>query len=102
MRSDLVFDAVAHVPSRYALTLLAAKATRKLHRPNTRIQDTANDAFARLSHTTRPAPAAAPTNYQLGRSRLTSSPQKSPFSEHASLLTRPPALEDVNLSEAVY
>jgi hypothetical protein len=102
MRSDLVFDAVAHVPNRYALTLLAAKATRKLHRPNTRIQDTANHAFARLSHTTRSAPAAAPTNYQLGRSRLTSSPQKSPFSEHASLLTRPPALEDVNLSEAVY
>jgi hypothetical protein len=99
MRSDLVFDAVAHVPSRYALTLLAAKATRKLHRPNTRIQDTANDAFARVSHTTRSAPSG---NYQPSTSGLTVSPQKTPFSEHASLLSQRPALEDVNLSEAVY
>jgi hypothetical protein len=99
MRSDLVFDAAAHVPSRYALTLLAAKATRKLHRPNTRIQDTANDAFARISHTTRSVEGG---NYQPSRSRLTGSPRKTPFSEHASLLSQRPALEDVNLSEAAY
>jgi len=102
MRSDLVFDAAAHVPSRYVLTMLAAKATRKLHRPNTRIQDTANDAFARISHTTRLAPAAAAAgNYQPSRWRLTGSPQKTPFSEHASLLSQRPAREDVHLSEAV-
>jgi hypothetical protein len=102
MRSDLVFDAAAHVPNRYVLTMLAAKATRKLHRPNTRIQDTANDAFARISHTTRLAAGAAAGDYQPSRSRLTGSPQKTPFSEHASLLSQRPALEDVNLSEAVY
>jgi hypothetical protein len=102
MRSDLVFDAAAHVPSRYVLTMLAAKATRKLHRPNTRIQDTANDAFARICHTTRSALAAASGNYRPSRSRLTGSPQKTPLSEHGSLLSQRPALEDMNLSEAVY
>jgi hypothetical protein len=102
MRSDLVFDAAAHVPNRYVLTMLAAKATRKLHRPNTRIQDTANDAFARISHTTRLAPAATAGNYQPSRSRLTGSPQRTPLSEHGSLLGQRPALEDVNLSASVY
>ena len=40
MRSDLVFAAMAQVSNRYMLTKLAAKATRKLHRPNARIEDT--------------------------------------------------------------
>ncbi|HWZ52229.1 MAG TPA: hypothetical protein VNW54_12275 [Granulicella sp.] len=48
MRSQLVFAATASVPNRYLLTRLAAKATRKLHRPNTRIQDTANDVLIRF------------------------------------------------------
>jgi hypothetical protein len=51
MRSELVFDAMANVSNRFLLTMLAAKATRKLHRPNTRIQETANDVLVRLSHT---------------------------------------------------
>jgi hypothetical protein len=48
MRSELIFGSVAYVSNRYFLAMLASKATRKLHRPNARIQDTANDAFAHL------------------------------------------------------
>jgi hypothetical protein len=51
MRSELVFNAMVHVSNRFLLTKLASKATRKLHRPNTRIQDTTNDAFVRFSRT---------------------------------------------------
>jgi hypothetical protein len=51
MRSELIFGTVAYVSNRYLLARLASKATRKLHRPNTRIQDTANEAFARLGRT---------------------------------------------------
>ena len=46
MRADLTFMALAHESNRYLLTQLIAKATRKLHRPNTRLQDTMNDVFA--------------------------------------------------------
>jgi hypothetical protein len=49
MRSELVFGATAKVSNRFLLTKLAAKATRKFHKPNTRIQDTTNDVFVRLS-----------------------------------------------------
>jgi hypothetical protein len=49
MRSDLVFGAVAHISKRFLLTKLASKATRELHRPNTRSQDTTNDVFVRFS-----------------------------------------------------
>ena len=49
MRSDLVFGAMTHVSNRFQLTKLAAKATRKLHRPNTRIQETMNDVLIRFS-----------------------------------------------------
>jgi hypothetical protein len=48
MRSELIFGTMAYVSNRYLLTMLASKATRKLHRPNSRIEDTANDVFARL------------------------------------------------------
>jgi hypothetical protein len=51
MRSELVFEAMANISNRFQLTMHAAKATRKLHRPNTRIQETANDVLIRLSHT---------------------------------------------------
>jgi hypothetical protein len=56
MRSELVFGAMKHTSNRYLLTRLAARATRKFHRPNTRIQDTANDVFERF---TRADPIAA-------------------------------------------
>jgi hypothetical protein len=48
MRADLTFMALAHESDRYLLTRLIAKATRKLHRPNTRLQDTMNDVFERF------------------------------------------------------
>ena len=54
MRSDLVFGALSHVANRYQLCQLASKATRKLHKPNTRLQDTANEVLARFQ-TTDPA-----------------------------------------------
>jgi len=48
MRSDLIFGALAHVKNRYQLCQLAAKATRKLHKPNTRLQDTTNEVLLRF------------------------------------------------------
>ncbi|HTH53386.1 MAG TPA: hypothetical protein VL495_05515 [Edaphobacter sp.] len=48
MRSDLVFGALTHVKNRYELCQLASKATRKLHKPNTRLQDTTNDVLDRF------------------------------------------------------
>ena len=64
MRSDLVFGALSHVSNRYQLCLLASKATRKLHKPNTRLQDTTNEVLERF-HTTNPgtlAPAVVAKN----------------------------------------
>jgi hypothetical protein len=48
MRADLTFMALAHESNRYLLTRLIAKATCKLHRPNTRLEDTMNDVFERF------------------------------------------------------
>jgi hypothetical protein len=48
MRSDLVFKALSHVSNRYQLCTLASKATRKLHKPNTRLQDTTNEVLGRF------------------------------------------------------
>jgi hypothetical protein len=67
MRSELIFGAIAHVSNRFLLTKLASKATRKFHRPNTRIQDTTNDVFVHFSRSSPipivryiPQPAAIP------------------------------------------
>jgi hypothetical protein len=49
MRSELIFGAITYVPNRFLLTSLAAKATRRFHRPNTRIEDTANEVFERFT-----------------------------------------------------
>jgi hypothetical protein len=49
MRFDPVFGALANVSNRYLLTMVAAKAVRKFHRPNTRIQETANEVLVRFS-----------------------------------------------------
>lgn len=51
MRSDLVFGALSHVSNRYQLCQLASKATRKLHKPNTRLQDTTNEVLVRFRFT---------------------------------------------------
>ncbi|HUX46303.1 MAG TPA: hypothetical protein VMV57_16275 [Terracidiphilus sp.] len=65
MRSDLVFGALTHVSNRYQLCQLASKATRMLHKPNSRLQDTTNEVLDRF-HTTIPgtlAPVAVPANH---------------------------------------
>ncbi len=54
MRSDLIFGALTHLENRYQLCQLASKATRKLHKPNTRLQDTTNDVLLRF-HDNNPA-----------------------------------------------
>ena len=54
MRSDLVFGALSHVSNRYQLCQLASKATRKLHKPTTRLQDTTNEVLVRF-HGSNPA-----------------------------------------------
>lgn len=51
MRSDLIFGALTHVSNRYELCQLASKATRKLHKPNTRLQDTTNEVLDRFKDT---------------------------------------------------
>ena len=60
MRSDLIFGALAHVTNRYTLCQLASKATRKLHKPNTRLQDTTNEVLVRFHHES-PAASSAVT-----------------------------------------
>ena len=57
MRSNLVFGALSHVSNRYQLCQLASKATRMLHKPNTRLQDTTNEVLVRF-HTTNPGSMA--------------------------------------------
>lgn len=54
MRSELIYDAVRTVQNRYLLCQVASKATRKLHRPNTRIQDTMNEVFERFAESESP------------------------------------------------
>jgi len=53
MRSELVFEAVHTLRNRYMLCQLASKATRKFHRPNTRIQDTTNDVLNLIADSER-------------------------------------------------
>jgi hypothetical protein len=45
MRSELIFKAAVHESNRYRLCRLVAKGSRKLHRPNTRLQETINDTL---------------------------------------------------------
>ena len=53
MRSDLVFDALQTMKNRYMLCQLASKATRKFHKPNTRIQETTNEVLHRIASSER-------------------------------------------------
>jgi hypothetical protein len=59
MRSELIFGALTHVSNRYQLCQLASKATRKLHKPNTRLQDTMNDVLVRFRESSPAAASAA-------------------------------------------
>lgn len=58
MRSDLVFTAVKQVSNRFLLVKALAKATRGLHKPGTRFEDTTNDV---LRHFGRPISIAQRT-----------------------------------------
>ena len=71
MRSDLVFGALSHVSNRYQLCQLASKATRKLHKPNTRLQDTTNDVLLRFRSTNpgTTAKSAAPAEESVEQQR---------------------------------
>ena len=53
VRYELVFYAVHTLRNRYMLCQLASKATRKFHRPNTRIQDTTNDVLQLIAESER-------------------------------------------------
>jgi hypothetical protein len=64
MRSELVFGATTYVSNRFLLTRLASKAIRKLHKPNTRIEDTTNDVFVRFSRANPLAGASYGYNLQ--------------------------------------
>ena len=49
MRSHLIFGAMEPVQNRYMLCQLVSRATRKFHRPQTRVQDTMNQIFNRFA-----------------------------------------------------
>jgi hypothetical protein len=53
MRSDLVFEALHTLRNRYLLCQLASKATRRFHRPATRIQETMNNVLEQISDADR-------------------------------------------------
>jgi len=61
MRSNLIYGALTHVKNRYQLCQLASKATRKLHKPNTRLQDTMNEVLYRFRSENPMAPVARAT-----------------------------------------
>ncbi len=60
MRSDIVFEALHTLHNRYMLCQLASKATRRFHRPNTRIQETMNEVFGRIAEAEREQVMAEP------------------------------------------
>ena len=62
MRSDKVFEALHTLQNRYMLCQIASKATRKFHKPNTRIQDTTNDVLNRISDNDRDRIMSEPAN----------------------------------------
>jgi len=59
MRSHLIFGALAPVQNRYLLCQLVSKATRKFHRPATRVQDTMNEVLHRFAASNQPASVMA-------------------------------------------
>ncbi len=62
MRSHKVFEALHTVQNRYMLCQLASKATRKFHKPNTRIQETTNEVLNRIADGERKTVLAEPVN----------------------------------------
>jgi hypothetical protein len=64
MRSELIFGAKTYVSNRFLLARLASKAIRKLHKPNTRVEDTTNDVLVRFSQANPLAGASYVDNLQ--------------------------------------
>ncbi|HEX8926589.1 MAG TPA: DNA-directed RNA polymerase subunit omega [Terriglobales bacterium] len=62
MRSDKVFEALHTLQNRYMLCQIASKATRKFHKPNTRVEDTTNEILNRISDSVRDEVLAEPVN----------------------------------------
>ena len=60
MRSALIYDAVKTVRNRYLLCQLASKATRRFHKPNTRIQETTNQVLSRVAQSEKQKVLAEP------------------------------------------
>lgn len=54
MRSNLIYGALTPVKNRYMLCQLVSKATRKFHRPATRVQDTVNDILQTFAVSSQP------------------------------------------------
>lgn len=60
MRSNLVFQASSPMQNRFLLCQLLSKATRKFHRPATRVQETMNDVMTKFAATHDPVALVAP------------------------------------------
>lgn len=69
MRSDLIYDALDTVNNRYLLCQVVSKATRKFHKPNTRVQETMNEVLARVGGQEAEKVMAAPANPLAGTVR---------------------------------
>ena len=52
MRSEMVFAAERTLPNRYMLCRVLATATRKFHKPATRIEDTTDALLRRIAKAT--------------------------------------------------
>ena len=50
MRSEMVFAAKQSLPDRYKLCRVVATATRKFHKPATRIEDTTDAVLLRIAN----------------------------------------------------
>jgi hypothetical protein len=50
MRSEMVFAAENRLPNRYMLCRVLASATRKVHKPATRIEDTTDAMLRRIAN----------------------------------------------------
>ncbi|HVP42052.1 MAG TPA: hypothetical protein VMS96_01395 [Terriglobales bacterium] len=69
MRSDLIHEALRTVSNRYTLCQLASKATRKFHKPNTRIQDTMNEILEKFGEASGDASRVVSTGAGVAESR---------------------------------
>jgi hypothetical protein len=63
MRSDRVFEALHTLRNRYMLCQLASKATRRFHKPNTRIQETMNEVLDRIASSERQSVLKEPEQF---------------------------------------